>query len=241
MSDTKVHIHNTSGSCMDLTVSLGLFMDRDYITPDVFSLDQLQRNAEVQKYVNMKFLELLTFDEVAALKKSRGVPTKKVVEIETEFFETMEQPLEIQQAIANLEQSLGTLKSLIMGQKTKIVKPTKKKRVVVAAEHEAAHGNVETKVNTEPNTEAQGGSSEDDELDAPPPSGMLPINEPIKKLLGKAPYNKMQSSTEITKFIQGCMDLGMLRELAVFLDPGVLKTLAKKKLKQVQAQIQKGS
>lgn len=227
MSDTKyVYIRNISGSGLDLATTG--FLDKDKTTNSSFDEREIMRSAEVRKFLGLKYIELLTEEQLAELEKE-----KKAASVQpSDFLDEVEQPKDVVQAVANVQQALDALKALVEGKNVKVPKrrgrPSKKQPP--QAETESAQGEFVDQSNSEENIPLEN-------IPDQPPAGMEPLNDPVKKMLGRKPYEKPLPDEEIKQFIQGSLDIGMLRELAVFLKPGSVKNLAKRKLREVGAKL----
>ena len=237
MKTKYVFIRNISGSALDLATT-GLFMNKDAISKDSYELDQLNRSSEIRKFVGLKFIQLLSQDELDKVLASERVKSEVKVEtpVEEDFFSTMESSQAAAKAVDMVEKGLSVLKLLLKGEKVKKGKRGKEasKATPPAGETESSEGTF-----TPEQTLDEQRADEADPIPDSPPPGMEPMNEPVKRLLGRPPYTKAAERSELEGFIQGTMDLGMLRELSTFLPVGELKSKAKKKLRQVQARLEK--
>jgi hypothetical protein len=129
-----------------------------------------------------------------------------------------------------------------VGRKPALPSRRPKKNLPPAGETEAAQGTYEDVQPTPPLTveaaQTQPAEREDDDfIPDVPPVGMQPMNDIVKRLIGTPPYQRGATQQEKVKFIQSTMDVGLLRELAIFEKPGALKDLAKKKLRLAKAQM----
>lgn len=250
----RVHLWNKSGSQLALT-TLGLIMDRDAITAESFEKEKLESLEDVQKYKSLAWLKLLSPEDAQSarqqkLNASTVIPQETAIEpilpVEDLDIEggTADQ---IKEAVATIQTQLQYITSL-MTSKRAINKPATARRpgrprkiAPPQSETESAQGTfVQQPTQPIAVTGAQVPSEEredDDFIPDTPPIGMMPMNDIIKRLLGCPPYTKGASQQERIKFIQGSMDVGLLREMAIFEKPGAVKDLAKKKLRLAKIQM----
>lgn len=228
MSDTKdVYIRNISGSGLDLATTG--FLEKNQITSGTFEEREILRSPEIKKFLGLKFIELVTEEQLEKLNKELNAA--KVAPATTEdFLDSVEQPQDVVKAVANVQSALDTLKALLEGKNVKVKRRGRPpKNVPPVEESEASQGESDENENTE--------DIQMDDIPDQPPAGMEPLNDPVKKMLGRKPYEKPLPNAEVKQFLTDSMDLGMLRELAVFLKPGPLKNLAKRKLREVSAKL----
>lgn len=225
MPTEYVYIHNISDSSIDLATT-GVFLDKNAVSKDSYDAEELKRSSEIRKFVHLKMIELLTEAQYDKFIQKQDFEKKaaEAEQQEQEFYDTQEPPKGVTEAFANVENALRNLRSLVEGKAVKVYKKRgpKPKNAPPAEETEKAQGTSEEVGMT-------------DAIPDQPATGMEPMNDPVKKLLGRPPYSKASSDKEIKTFIMGSMDLGMLRELATFLKPGELKTMAKRKYREASA------
>lgn len=234
-----LYIQNISGSQLEVA-TVSLVMEKNAISADCFPEDKLATSSEIQKFKNLKFIKLLTVEELDAA-RAAAVPVQvQTPEIIDEVLATVEQPAAVQSAIRKMQDGLDQLKALMSGKPVqKTVAPALPPRVPVG-ETEAAAGGTMIKTATPTSIAPEvPGTNEDDGEFIPdfPPKGMEPKNDPIRKFFGKSPYTVTFTYQEKMKFITACSDPGMLREIAIFEAPGRVKDMAKKKLRESMASV----
>lgn len=230
MNETLKHIHNISGSQLDVA-TIGAVMNVDAITYDTYEEDVLMKSPEIRRYINeLKFVELLTDKQVEAFKKAKEAKVvaeakaKTEESVDLEFFGSMETVKEVQRSIANLEAGLEAVKAVINGKKMpKTVGTRRKKKEVSAEESEKTQGSFATNESTEKSNDFATPELDDEDIPKTPPLGMTPMNDPSKTYLVSDPDKKIA-------YLNGCMDIGILREIAIFETDAKLKALATKKL-----------
>lgn len=222
----SVYIRNTSGSSLDIA-TIGLVLNKDQVTSEPFDLEDLQKSGEIKKYQQLHFIQLVDEPEMKRLMTPQPVSTVEIVE---EVFSSIEQPIAIQKAVEDVKKSLSVLESLLSN-KPATVHPVKSKTkpTLPTEETEAGQGIKET---------ASAETSDEDEvIPENPPKGMSPLNDASKRFFGKSPYTQPLPLEDKNAFIHSCNDVRILREIAVFENPGIIKSLAKQKLREVKAAI----
>lgn len=237
-----LYIHNVSGSQLEVA-TVSLVMEKNAISADCFPEDKLASSSEIQKFKNLKFIKLLTAEELDAVKAKAEAakPAPEVVEISSDIVDkvigTIEQPQAVQTAIRKMQDGLDQLKALLEGKTISAVVRTAAPSKVPVGETEAAAGGTMAKTAASAPTTPEANEDEGEFIPDIAPKGMEPKNDPVRKFFGKSPYTVSFSYQDKMKFITGCGDPGMLREIAIFETPGRVKDMAKKKLRESLASV----
>ena len=241
MSTKKVHIHNTSGSNLELA-TIGTMMDRNMISYESYDADKLAESSEIQKFVSNGFIKLLTPQEAAAARVAKAEDKESNPESVADL--EMETPPLLHQAQQKLSEGLSLLqKAMANANSGPMVdgRSVKKNPVKTTVAGSPAFNivddgqSINVTQDKEPRTvEASG---EDDEFPKLPPPGIMPRNEPVKKFLGKPPYSQPMGEKEQLAYLKECLDITILQEIAMLALPGRVRDLARKKVREVRSSL----
>lgn len=162
--------------------------------------------SELDRSGEIKKYKQLHFIQLITPEQAEALRKPPTQPILDEVLNSPEPTNQIKQALANLRKGLDSLEVLLSGKEVPVDTSSKSDQ-----------------------------TPEDDGIPAQPPKGMEPMNDPVKKLLGRAPYSGAASTQEQINYARTCNDPGILRELATFATDASVKNLARKKLREVSA------